>query len=61
MAGRAPLYGLATAGEAGVTHALGLLKQELDRSLAYLGCAKVDDLGPHLIADLPVQGDRRRP
>jgi (S)-mandelate dehydrogenase len=49
MIGRAPLYGLAAGGEAGVGHALGLLRVEIERVLALLGCHSLDDLGPHLI------------
>ena len=36
-AGRATLYGLATAGGAGVDHVLRLLKNEVDRALAQIG------------------------
>jgi (S)-mandelate dehydrogenase len=51
MLGRATLYGLAAGGEAGVTHALGILVSELDRVLGELGCTQVGDLGPgHLSA-----------
>jgi L-lactate dehydrogenase (cytochrome) len=37
--GRAYLYGLAAAGEAGVTRAIAVLAQELRRDLALMGCA----------------------
>lgn len=49
MIGRAPLYGLAAGGEAGVGHALSLLRVEIERTLTLLGCHSLDDLGPHLI------------
>jgi (S)-mandelate dehydrogenase len=49
MLGRAPLYGLAAGGEAGVGHALGLLRLEMERALTLLGCHSLDELGPHLI------------
>lgn len=49
MIGRATLYGVAAGGEAGATHALGILRTELDRVLALLGCTSVRDLGPHLV------------
>lgn len=38
MVGRAALYGLASAGEAGVRHALGILAQEYKDTLTQLGC-----------------------
>lgn len=42
--GRATLYAVAAAGEAGASHALDLLRAEIDRTLAVLGCAGVGDL-----------------
>jgi (S)-mandelate dehydrogenase len=48
--GRAPLYGAAAAGEAGVSPALQLLGSEIDRVLALLGCNAIAELGPqHLL------------
>jgi (S)-mandelate dehydrogenase len=49
MLGRAALYGLGAGGEAGVSHALGLLRAEMERALTLLGCRSLDELGPHLI------------
>lgn len=46
MLGRATLYGLAAAGEAGVEHALEIITTELDRVLGQLGCNSVAELGP---------------
>ncbi len=42
--GRPYLYGLAAGGQAGVERALYLLKAELERSLALLGCRRIDEL-----------------
>ncbi len=39
MVGRATLYGLAAAGQPGVTRALAILRQEIDRALALVGCS----------------------
>ena len=39
--GRGYLYGLAAAGEAGVTRALTLLRTEIERDMALLGCADI--------------------
>lgn len=47
--GRPYLYGLAAGGEAGVTHALGILRSELERDLALLGCASAGELEPGLL------------
>ena len=43
-AGRPHLYGLAAGGEAGVAQALKILKSELRRNLALLGCPRVTEL-----------------
>lgn len=44
LLGRATLYGVAAAGEAGVTKALALLEDETRRTLALLGCASFSEL-----------------
>jgi (S)-mandelate dehydrogenase len=49
MLGRAPLYGLAAGGEAGVSHSLRLLRVEMERAMTLLGCRAMSELGPHLI------------
>src|ERR1700756_2552019 len=46
LLGRASLYGLAAAGEAGVDHVLHLLKDEVDRTLTLIGCASARELSP---------------
>lgn len=54
--GRATLYALATAGEAGVDHALALLRQELDTTLALCGARSPRELGPHFLTRPGPQG-----
>ena len=49
MVGRAVLYGLAAGGEAGASHALGILRSEMERAMMLLGCGAISDLGRHLI------------
>jgi (S)-mandelate dehydrogenase len=49
LLGRASLYGLAAAGEAGVDHVLHLLKDEVDRTLAQIGCPSVSLLSPDYV------------
>lgn len=44
MIGRPYLYGLATAGEAGVTRILEIFRNEICRDLALLGCPRSVDL-----------------
>jgi len=52
LLGRAPLYGLAAAGQAGVDHVLSLLKDEVDRTLAQIGCPSASQLSPdYVMAD----------
>ena len=44
LAGRAPIFGLAAAGEDGVRHVLELLRDELALALSLLGCTSPDEL-----------------
>jgi L-lactate dehydrogenase (cytochrome) len=44
LIGRAYAYGLAAAGEAGVTRAINILKEDLDLTLTVLGCPSIDQL-----------------
>jgi isopentenyl diphosphate isomerase/L-lactate dehydrogenase-like FMN-dependent dehydrogenase len=45
LVGRAPLWGLAAAGEAGARDVLELLRAEVESGLALLGCARPDEVG----------------
>jgi L-lactate dehydrogenase (cytochrome) len=47
--GRSYLYGLAAGGQLGVEHALHLLREELLRDMALLGCQRLDQLSPDLL------------
>lgn len=47
--GRATLYGASAGGEEGVLRALDLLKSEVDRVMALLGCTSVEALGPEYL------------
>ena len=49
MIGRPTLYGLAAGGQAGVSHALALLRLEMERALTLLGCRNLGELGRHLV------------
>jgi len=44
LIGRAYLYGLAAGGEAGVTRILDLLRSEMARTMALMGCPSVSAL-----------------
>ena len=47
--GRAPLYGVAAGGEAGAARALEIVRSEIDRTMALLGCASLEDLSPAVL------------
>jgi L-lactate dehydrogenase (cytochrome) len=47
--GRPMLFGAALAGEAGVLHALSILRQEIDRDLALLGCTDIASVNRSLL------------
>jgi len=49
LVGRAFAYGLAAAGCAGVTRALQILRDDIDRTLRLLGCSSIRELGPSYI------------
>ena len=53
MLGRAYVYGLGAAGEAGVTKALEILRNELDVAMALTGITSVQSAGPHILAATP--------
>ena len=44
LVGRPALYGAAVGGEAGVLHAIDLLKAEVDRIMALIGCTTIAEL-----------------
>jgi L-lactate dehydrogenase (cytochrome) len=50
LIGRAYGYGLAAAGEAGVTRAIKILKDDLDLTLTLLGCPSIDALDGSYLA-----------
>ncbi len=49
LVGRAYAYGLAAAGEAGVSRALEILRTDIVRTLKLLGCASVAELDPSYV------------
>ena len=51
--GRPFLYAAAVGGTAAVRHAVGLLRAELERDMALLGCSDFSDLGSRIIIDSP--------
>lgn len=56
LLGRATLYGLAAAGEQGVDDVLRLLKSDIDRTLAQIGCPSIRALNTTFIqSDKPFQ------
>ena len=62
LLGRAFLYGLAAAGEDGVTRVIEILASELQRTMALLGVAKISELKPELLQRNPLlPGDPEEP
>jgi L-lactate dehydrogenase (cytochrome)/(S)-mandelate dehydrogenase len=49
LIGRATLYGVAAAGEAGAVRAIDILREETDRVMALIGCRSVAELGPQYL------------
>ena len=50
MAGRAYMYGLGAAGEAGVDHVLNLLSADMKRTMALIGCTTIKEIGPEYVS-----------
>jgi len=55
LIGRAYAYGLAAAGEAGVTRALEILRDDLERTLRLLGCESVSELNPSFVSEVQLR------
>lgn len=60
LLGRAALYGLAAAGEAGAAHALEILRAEMTRTLALLGCPRLSELSLNLLRPDQLRSDQLR-
>jgi L-lactate dehydrogenase (cytochrome) len=52
LIGRAYAYGLAAGGEAGVTRALEILRDDLERTLRLLGCESVSELNRSFVSEV---------
>jgi isopentenyl diphosphate isomerase/L-lactate dehydrogenase-like FMN-dependent dehydrogenase len=50
LIGRATLYGVAVAGQEGAEKALEILRSEVEKNMAYLGCRHVHELGRDIFA-----------
>ena len=59
LIGRAYVYGLAVAGQAGVREVLENLRAELDLTMALAGCHSLAEVGPETLQDVSLGGRRR--
>jgi L-lactate dehydrogenase (cytochrome) len=50
LIGRAYIFGLGAAGEAGVAKAIDIIRTELDVSMALTGVKNIKDIGRHVLA-----------
>jgi L-lactate dehydrogenase (cytochrome) len=57
LIGRAYAYGLAAAGEPGVTRAIEILRKDVERTMRLLGCASIAELGREYV-EYPREWDR---
>ena len=44
LTGRATLYGTAVGGEAGASKAINIIRTEMDKTMAYTGCNRTDEI-----------------
>lgn len=49
LVGRAMVWGVAASGQAGVSRAIQILGEEIDRVMAQTGCIHLGELSPHLL------------
>ncbi|MGE3149395.1 MAG: alpha-hydroxy acid oxidase [Pseudorhodoplanes sp.] len=49
LIGRATLYGSAVGGEAGATRALTILTTEFEKTMGYIGCRTIAEVGPDIL------------
>lgn len=53
FSGRGPLYGVIARGLQGAARSIDILRDEIDRTMGLIGCADLEDLGPHFLQNLP--------
>jgi len=53
LLGRGTLYGTAAAGQRGAARALQIYRDEIDRTMGFLGCPTIADLTPDCLLDAP--------
>jgi isopentenyl diphosphate isomerase/L-lactate dehydrogenase-like FMN-dependent dehydrogenase len=56
LTGRATLYGTAAGGQQGAEHALGILRMEFEKTMAYVGCLSVEEVTGDVLAQPPAGG-----
>lgn len=60
LIGRAYVYGLSAYGEWGITKALRIFRDDIQRTMALLGVKSVSELNPSFLERLPIQPERLR-
>jgi (S)-mandelate dehydrogenase len=53
LIGRPTLYGTAAGGEAGAARAIAIFREEIDRSMAHLGCSSIAHINPECLVPSP--------
>jgi (S)-mandelate dehydrogenase len=59
LTGRATLYGTGLAGRAGAEHAIGILRMEFEKTMAYIGCNSPAEITEDVLYPPPAQGEPR--
>ena len=62
LVGRPMAWGVAAGGEEGASRAVAIFRDEIDRVLAFLGCARAEDLKPSFVlrSDGELEGEREK-
>jgi (S)-mandelate dehydrogenase len=56
LVGRATIYGMAVAGQAGAEHALKIIRSEFEKTMAYTGCRTVPEISSAIFASTILRG-----
>lgn len=59
LVGRSILFGTAVAGEAGASHVLDILRDEIDRTMAFIGRTTIAGIGPDTVSAPSLFGQER--
>ena len=55
LTGRATLYGISTGGEAGASKVISILRSEFEKTMAYVGCRRVEEVTDDIFSKISLK------